>query len=288
MVAFTPWTTSRRELGEGMRRVGNRLVTVDILAGVLTSLDPDRPGDGEELLRLAVPLGAVAPVAGRPGFWLAAAGTGVALIGPAGAVEWLDHPEDKAPVPMRVNDGCCDTHGRFWFGTMAYDDHSKGHGSLYRVDRDGSVVRVLQDIGIPNGPAFTTHGAVMYLADSARGRIYRYAMNPAKGEPVDCDPFVQLPPDAGSPDGMTVDSDGGLWVAIWGAAQVHRYTPDGELDRVLTLPAKQPTSPVLHNGRLFVATAAHGLDDPGEHDGRVLVADVGEFTAPEATPAILD
>jgi sugar lactone lactonase YvrE len=229
----------------------------------------------------------VAPVSGRPGFWLAAAGTGVALIGPSGAIDWLDRPEDKAPVPMRVNDGCCDTRGRFWFGTMPYDG-SKGRGSLYRVDRDGSVVRVLKDLDIPNGPAFTAHGSVMYLADSPRGCVHRYAMNPAKGEPVDCELFVQLPPDAGSPDGMAVDDGGGLWIAIWGAGQVHRYTPDGELDRVLTLPAEQPTSPVLFGGRIFVATAAHGLAHPGEHDGRVLVADVGEFTAPEAIPAILD
>lgn len=286
MVTFQPWTTSRRELSEGMRRVGDRLVTVDILAGVLTSLDPAAPGDGEELIRLDVPLGAVAPVAGRSGFWIAAAGTGVALIGPAGTIEWLDRPEDNAPVPMRVNDGCCDTHGRFWFGTMPYDG-SKGRGSVYRVDHDGSVVRVLQDVDIPNGPAFTAHGSVMYLADSPRGCIYRYAMNPATGEPVDCDPFVQLPPDAGSPDGMTVDSDGGLWVAIWGAGQVHRYTADGDLDRMLTLPAQQPTSPVVFDGRVFVATAALGLDDPGEHDGKVLVADIGELTSPQAVPATL-
>jgi sugar lactone lactonase YvrE len=287
MVAFQPWTTSRRGLGEGMRRVGDRLVTVDILAGVLTRLDPAEPGDGEELLRLDVPLGAVAPVAGSSGSWLAAAGTGVALIGPTGTVEWLDRPEDNAAVPMRVNDGCCDSQGRFWFGTMPYDEDCKGRGSVYRVDRDGSVVRVLQDFDIPNGPAFTADGSVMYLADSPRGRIYRYAMNPAKGEPVDSDLFVELPPDAGNPDGMTVDSDGGLWVAIWGAGQIHRYTATGELDRMLTLPALQPTSPVVFDGRLFVASATNGLDRPGEHDGKVLVAGIGDLTAPEATPAVL-
>jgi sugar lactone lactonase YvrE len=66
-----------------------------------------------------VPLGAIAPVAGRPGTWIAAAGTGIALIGEDGALTWLDRPEDRSPVPMRMNDGCCDPGGRFWAGSMA-------------------------------------------------------------------------------------------------------------------------------------------------------------------------
>ena len=282
-----PWTISRRVLGEGLRRVDDHLVTVDILDGTLTRLDPRRPGDGRRLLRLDVPLGAVAPVAGQPGAWLAAAGTGVALISGAGTIEWLDRPEDGAPIPMRVNDGCCDAQGRFWFGTMPYDG-SAHRGSLYRVERDGSVVPVLRGLTIPNGPAFSPDGTVMYLADSAQGRIDRYTLDTATGELRERTVFVQLPPGAGSPDGMTVDDEGHLWVAVWGAGAVHRYAPDGSLERVSTLPATQPTSPVLYEGRLFVATASHGLDRPAGHDGRVLVTGAGGITAPAATHAVLD
>lgn len=284
---FRPWTSTPRILGEGMRLVGDRIVTVDILAGTLTALDAQRPGDGDVLLRLDVPLGAVAPVAGRADTWLAAADTGVALIGPGGSVEWLDRPEDGAPVAMRVNDGCCDARGRFWFGTMPYDESTRC-GSLYRVERDGSVIRVLEGFDVPNGPAFTADGRLMYLADSPRGRIESHTLDPATGTPKEMTVFARLPPDAGSPDGMTVDDDGCLWVAVWGGGQVRRYAPDGTLDRILTLPASQPTSPVIHDGRLFVATAAYGLDAPGEHDGRVLAADAQGVSAPAATAAVLD
>ena len=287
MTSFLPWTSTRRVLGEGMRRVEDGIVTVDIFAGTLTLLDPEEPGDGEELVRIDAPLGAVAPVAGLPGGWLAAADTGVALLGPDGTVEWLDRPEDGAPTAMRVNDGCCDAWGRFWFGTMAYDN-SPGRGSVYRVDRNGSVTRVLEGFDIPNGPAFTADGRLMYLADTPRGRIDRYTLDAATGLPKDVTVFAQLPPGSGSPDGMTVDDQGHLWVALWGGGRVHRYAPDGTLDRALALPALQPTSPVLYNGRLFVATAAYGLDAPSEHDGKVLMTAVPGVSAPPTVPAVLD
>src|ERR1700737_1472978 len=94
-----PWTNSRRVLGEGLRLVGDHLVTVDILDGTLIRLDPREPSNGRRLLRLDVPLGAVAPVAGRPDTWLAAAGTGVALINSAGTIEGRGRPHNPAPPP---------------------------------------------------------------------------------------------------------------------------------------------------------------------------------------------
>ncbi|MEK8141802.1 SMP-30/gluconolactonase/LRE family protein [Streptomyces sp. M10(2022)] len=99
----------------------------------------------------------------------------------------------------------------------------------------------------------------MYLADSAEGRIDRFRADPDDGRLLDRTVFAAFAPDAGSPDGMTVDDDGQLWVAVWGAGAVHRYAPDGTLTAVLPLPAVQPTSPALVNGTLFVATAAIGL-----------------------------
>ncbi|MEZ7003591.1 SMP-30/gluconolactonase/LRE family protein [Streptomyces sp. AD55] len=300
---FRSWTTSRRTLGEGLRHTGDRLVTVDILDGTLTALDPATPGDGTVLLRLDVPLGAVAPLAGHPGHWLAAAGTGAAVLAPDGGLTWLARPGAAGPVAGRVNDGCCDPSGRFWFGTMPYGPE-RGLGRLHRVGHDGSVSTVLDGLGIPNGPAFTADGRVMYLADSAEGRIDRFRVDPDDGELHDRTAHVTFAPGAGSPDGMTVDDDGRLWVAVWGAGAVHRYAPDGSLDAVLPLPALQPTSPALVDGTLFVATATIGLavrpdggppdthpgghpagDGPG-HDGRVLAADVGA-SAPPAQPAVL-
>lgn len=270
------WSTDRFELGEGLRLQGPNLLMVDILTGRLLRLDPRLPGPAEVLVDLDVPLGAVAPVRDRPGTYVAAAGTGVALIAAGERPRWLARPEDGAATPMRMNDGCCDPLGRFWAGSMAYDG-TPGAGSLYRADPEGGVTRVLEGYTIPNGPAFTADGARMYLADSAAGRIDAYEVS-ATGEPAARSVFAHV--DGGNPDGMQVDSEGHLWVAVWGAGRVHRYDPDGTLERVVALPAAQPTSVCVVDDpepRLFVTSATIGLSRPGPFDGALfsVPVDVG-------------
>ncbi|MFI1393619.1 SMP-30/gluconolactonase/LRE family protein [Streptomyces sp. NPDC020681] len=262
--------SERFELGEGIRRFDDSIVLVDILSGRLLSA-PDRKSPLRVRAQLPVPLGAVAPVAGSPGSWIAAAGTGICRIGPDGNAQWLARPEDEAPVPMRMNDATADPYGRFWAGSMAYDT-TKAAGSLYRVDRDGTVSRALTGITIPNGPAFTADCSLMYLADSARGVIRSYSVDPgtgALGAPTD---FAAL--DEGSPDGMTVDVNGGLWTAVWGAGAVHRYLPDGTLDRVVRVPAPQPAGVCLDGHTLWITSARIGLAEPGPLDGAVFTARV--------------
>jgi sugar lactone lactonase YvrE len=274
--------TDRLELGEGIRWTDGRAVLTDILTGRLLAA-ADGPAAPHSLIaHLPVPLGAVAPVAGRPGHWVAAAGTGICRIDPAGRAEWIARPEDDAPVPMRMNDGVADPHGRFWAGSMAYDT-TEDAGSLYRLDRDGRVTRVLSDITIPNGPAFTADGTVMYLADSARGVIRRYPVDPASGDLGAPETFATVTD--GSPDGMTTDSEGGLWTAVWGAGRVHRYLPDGSLDRIVELPAGQPAGLCLGgaDGRTLLVTSAHiGLAAPGPLDGAVFAVRVDVPGAPAA------
>lgn len=166
-----------------------------------------------------------------------------------------------------MNDGASDPHGRFWAGSMAYDE-VRGVGSVYRVDPDGTVNRVLDGFTVPNGPAFSADGRLMYLADSAEGVIYRFPVDPDTGELGERAEFARV--QAGSPDGMAVDTDGYLWSAIWGGGEVRRFDPSGALERVLAVPARQPTSVCLARGQLLVTSAAVGLDAPGEHDGAVL------------------
>jgi sugar lactone lactonase YvrE len=266
------WFAGGYELAEGARLVDERLVFVDILSGRLLQASLDRPGEAEVLLKLDVPLGAVAPVAGRQGEWIAAAGTGFALISDGGRVEWIDRPEDGGEIDTRMNDGVCDPHGRFWAGSMAYDN-SPGAGSLYRVDVDGSVERVRDGFTIVNGPAFDASGSVMYVADTPTGRIFRYGVSP-DGSLNEGDVFVEVPEPDGSPDGMTVDNLGRLWVALWGGSRVHCYDANGALADVVRVTARQPTSVCLANGRLFVTTAAVGLKDPAPADGALLSARV--------------
>ncbi|MFF9035535.1 SMP-30/gluconolactonase/LRE family protein [Streptomyces sp. NPDC014892] len=262
------------ELAEGGRWFDGRYVYVDILSGRLFELRDDRDDPGPtRLARLDVPLGAVAPVAGRPDSWIAAAGTGIALLTPDGTLEWLDRPEDRTPAPSRMNDGVADPAGRFWAGSMAYDG-TPGAGSLYRADLDGTVVRVLDGLTIANGPAFTADGTTMYLADTAVGTVLRCRVDPVSGGLVGGpETFARLRDGEGSPDGMTVDAEGCLWVAPWGAGAIRRYHPDGRLLDTLTVPAPHPTSVCLLPGdtdRLFVPTARYGVTNPTAASGAVL------------------
>ena len=262
------------ELAEGGRWVDGRLVYVDILAGRLLELreNTDRAPAPHELARLDVPLGAVAPVHGSPGTWIAAAGTGIALLTQDGEVQWLDRPEDRTHVPSRMNDGVADPAGRFWAGSMAYDG-TRGAGSLYRTDTDGTVVRVLDGLTIVNGPAFTADGTTMYLADSAAGTILRCRVDPVSGDlSGGPETFARMREDEGSPDGMTVDAEDCLWVALWGAGAVRRYHPDGSLLTTLDVPAPHPTSVCLCPGgnRLYITTARHGVQSPTPASGAVL------------------
>jgi sugar lactone lactonase YvrE len=167
---------------------------------------------------------------------------------------------------MRMNDGVADPSGRFWAGSMAYDT-AEGAGALYRVDVDGSVHRVVGELTVPNGPAFTPDGELMYLADSARGVIYRYPVDPRTGGLGRHTEFATVA--GGSPDGMTVDAEGYLWSAIWGAGEIRRFSPTGSVDRVLAIPAVQPTSVCLSGGRLVATSATVGLVEPAESDGAV-------------------
>ena len=256
------WAPDRLELGEGARWTGDRVILVDIPTGRLLEADPAEPGPLRGLAKLDVTLGAVAPLAGSRDEWIAACGTGIALIR-KGRLEWLGRPEDGKPVKMRMNDAVADPAGRFWAGSMAFD-FTPDAGSLYRVERDGTVDKVLDGITISNGPAFDAKGTTMYFTDTARGRIDRFHIDPSSGALSDKTLFVQLKAGTENPDGMAVDEVGDVWVAVWGASEVRRYRPDASLAETIRVPTRQPSSVCLvghESPRMFVTTAATGLDE---------------------------
>ncbi|QKW11283.1 SMP-30/gluconolactonase/LRE family protein [Streptomyces sp. NA04227] len=253
---------------------------VDLLAGRLWRC-ARRPGEPPALLLdLGIPLGAAAPVRGCADEWIVAAGDGIALAGPRGEPYWLARPEADAPVPMRMNDAVCDPLGRFWATSMSADGRGAA-GSLYRVGYDGAVQRMLMGLTVPNGPAFSPDGRVMYLADSAERTILRFGVDPVAGTLRGGSLFACLAPHEGRPDGMTVDDLGRLWVALWGAGQVRCYAPDGSVAGSLSLPTPHTSSVAFADGRIWVSTATHRLADPDPLAGAVLARET-RVTAPAA------
>lgn len=177
--------------------------------------------------------------------------------------------------PARFNDGKCDPTGRFWCGTMAYD-HTPGAGILYRLNPDRTVQPVLHDVTVSNGLEFTPDGRTLYYIDTPTRRVDAFDVAPETGTLAARRAVVDIPAAAGKPDGMTLDADGCLWVALWDGSAVHRYTPDGRLDRVLRLPVRRPTSVAFGGASLdtlFVTSAALGTTGP--LDGAAFAVDPG-------------
>ena len=256
-----PWEAfgpDRLELGEGARIFSGRLHYVDLLQGRVFATDA-RPGAAIEVLAdLAWPVGAVAP--DRDGHLIAAVDRGVARLTDGGVSAWLGMPFESAAHRLRVNDAVTDPHHRFWVGAMAWDA-TPGAGRLVTVHPDGTITAAVDGLTIPNGPAFSDDGRTMYLADSAKVTLFVFDVDHRSGELSRRRVFSTLTD--GSPDGMTVDSEGGLWLAHWGGSRVTRFTPNGHVDRVVRLPASQVTSCTFGGSdlrTLYVTTARKGLD----------------------------
>jgi sugar lactone lactonase YvrE len=242
---------------------------VDMLAGDVLSL---RDAGGVERRNVGVIAAALRPR--RAGGAVVAIERGFALEAPDGSLQRLG--EIWADEQVRMNEGGCDPDGRFYCGSMAYDQAS-GAGVLYRLDPDRSVHEVLRDVTISNGLEWSPDGALAYYNDTATGQISVFdydAMTGLSGRRV----FVDIT-GGGSPDGLTVDEEGGVWTAVFDRGEVHRYDPRGVLDEVVELPVRQVTACTLGGDRLdqlFITTSREGLapdDDPLA--GSVFAAAVG-------------
>ena len=163
----------------------------------------------------------------------------------------------------RMNDAKADPAGRIFAGTMPFSCEGET-GAFYRLDPDRRCTRVDGPYTIPNGPAIMPDGAAMFHTDTARATIFRLAINDdgTLGARV---PHIVFPDAWGAPDGMTLDADGGLWVAHWGTGQISRFDPAGRRERSIALPASQITSMTFASAaldRMFVTSAADGVDEP--------------------------
>ncbi|RZL65054.1 MAG: SMP-30/gluconolactonase/LRE family protein [Variovorax sp.] len=198
-------------------------------------------------------LACIAPRAGHPGQWIAGMESGVfAIAQSATPDEGTLSATLLAHVPhaahgMRFNDGRCDRQGRFWAGTMLMDmAAARSVGRVYRyqadVNAEAALRLQLDDLIVPNGIAFSPDGRTMYLSDSHPNvqTIWAFDYDTATGTPHNRRVFVDMKPLPGRPDGAAVDADGCYWICGNDAGLVHRFTPEGKLDRSLAVPVKKP------------------------------------------------
>jgi sugar lactone lactonase YvrE len=228
---------AKAQLGEGpiWDAIRARLLFVDIMRGDVHEFDPVTQSD--RIIHVSEPVGAVVP--SRRGDWIIATQTGFSRLDPtSGAVHRIASVEADSP-DTRMNDGAVDARGRFWAGTMSMT--GRRHGSLYRLDRDGRVSRMVTSVTVSNGIGWSPDGTRMYYVDTLTGRIDLFDFDPHWGTITNRRPFVTVSHRAGHPDGLVVDADGGVWLALWAGGAIHRYTPDGQLDRTIPLPVTHPT-----------------------------------------------
>jgi sugar lactone lactonase YvrE len=258
----------RAELGEGPRwdAATVRLLWVDVEGRTLHVFDPETGDD--RAIELDARVGVGQPMS-----------DGRVLVALADRLAALDLEDESVEmlVPMRhgpelrLNDGNCDPQGRFWIGSLELK-FAPGAGSLYRYD--GELTAVLTGVTISNGIGWSPDGTLMYYVDTRTHGVDVFEFD---GLPTGRRRFATIER-AGWPDGLAVDDEGGVWVALWGGSAVRRYSPDGTLDEVIDVPALNVTACCFggrDRNRLFVTTAAP--------DGRMYVTDVA-VAGPPAQP----
>ena len=236
------------------------LLWVDIEASRIGLFDPQTARNN--FLHLPAHVGAVVPTSA--GDLLLATATGFLRLDPSTeAVTLLSDPEADRPG-NRFNDGKCDPWGRFWAGTMAYDFEPLA-GALWRVNADFSCVRQRQGLTISNGLAWSQDRGTLYLIDSPTLNVLAFPLTNSgeiAGEPSIC---VHIPEDWDAvPDGMCIDAEGMLWIALFGGGCVTRWDPvSGQRLERLALPCRQVTSCCFggpHLDQLFITTARREMD----------------------------
>lgn len=250
---------AKATLGEGAlwHPTEQVLYWVDIEGKALHIFDPETKED--TCFSVGERVGTVVPVA--EGGALVALQNGIHHINTkTGELTFLINPIEATDI--RFNDGKCDPDGRFWVGTMALDTR-KGAAVLYRMDTDGSIRQVLQNLTISNGIIWSADNNIMYFVDTPTQRVKAYDYNHATGEIRDERTVVEIPKNDGSPDGMTLDAAGNLWIALHGGGVVVCYDPaTGEALHKIKVPCPQTTSCAFGGkdlSTLYITTAREGL-----------------------------
>jgi sugar lactone lactonase YvrE len=233
---------------------------VDIEASRVGLFDP--VARSNRFLDLPSHVGAVVPT--TAGDLVAATAQGFVRLDPDSGVVTALHDPEPGRSEHRFNDGKCDPWGRFWAGTMAYD-FSPGAGSLWRLNNDFSCSLQWQELTISNGLAWSLDRRFLYLIDSPTLTVMAFPLTSTGGladHPTTC---ITIPAEWDAlPDGMCIDAEGKLWIALFGGGAVTRWDPqDGRLMQTVELPCRQVTSCCFGGpdlDQLLITTARRGLD----------------------------
>ena len=247
---------NKSDLGEGSiwNWKTGELMWINITGKILNFYNPKTENNKEMFTGQMI--GTVVPA--ESGQVIIALKNGIYSLDPTtGTKKQIVDPEADLP-DNRFNDGKCDPAGRFWAGTMSLSG-KKGAGTLYRIDPDSSVHKMIENVSISNGIVWSPDATKMYYIDTPTQKVMAYDYNNETGEISNPKVAVTVDSEMGSPDGMTIDEDGNIWVALWGGSAVGCWNPEsGKLIKKIEVPAKNVTSCAFGGddlGTLYITTA---------------------------------
>lgn len=262
-----PLCDLKTDLGEGLLwdAVRGRLLMTDIVNGRLLEIDMDSGSDRswtfDETLAWVLKTQ-------REGIYLLGFRSGVACfdIEHPKRLHWLNRDFPAQPS-LRLNDACVDAQGQVWYGSMNSDTPSATDGKLASFSLHEGLHIHDHHFTVTNGPVVSADGQSLYLNDTLQGTVYRYQLSPHSGELSHRRVFARFDSTQGYPDGMCFDTEGHLWIAMWGAASLVQLDPDGRVVRQVVVPAKNVSNVCFggpHLDRLLVSTATIDMS-PQEH-----------------------
>jgi sugar lactone lactonase YvrE len=250
--------------------VNNRLLVMDVLAGAVVAVDS--VGDVQRH-KLPVPVATVIRRRSVGGFVIAAERE--VILADENLTSFSTLCELGIDTTLRTNDGGCDSSGAFIIGTMSYDS-SIGKGSVYRVNAEGHAQVLMTNVTISNGVQWSRDGKKVFYVDTPTRRVDFLNVDLSTGMWSGRECHIQVDENSGFPDGMAIDIEGGLWIALWGGGAVNHYDPSGRLVESIVVPGVSQVSSCAFGGpnnkTLFITTSRQGLSDDQEPDAGALFA----------------